>query len=144
MLKQKSKLQSPGICAPLVPGGLVGLNSANLAKHFSEDPWVKPLHIQTCTTWFLNSPVDADPRTDIHRISMKGAMAMNSLKQISKSLSFLSLLAIMLLLCSHLGRAQELAATLSGLVADSSGAVIPNASISIALNGVNPFYLPHH
>jgi hypothetical protein len=36
-----------------------------------------------------------------------------------------------------MGRAQELTATLSGLVADSTGAVIPNASISIALNGVN-------
>jgi hypothetical protein len=36
-----------------------------------------------------------------------------------------------------MGRAQELAATLSGTVTDSTGASIPHASIAIALNGVN-------
>jgi hypothetical protein len=35
------------------------------------------------------------------------------------------------------GRAQELSATLSGTVTDPAGAVIPHASIAIALNGVN-------
>ena len=33
-------------------------------------------------------------------------------------------------------RAQELSATLSGLVTDSTGAVIPNATVTITLNGV--------
>jgi Carboxypeptidase regulatory-like domain/TonB-dependent Receptor Plug Domain len=50
---------------------------------------------------------------------------------------WLGLLAIVLLLCPFLGHAQELTATLSGTVTDSSGAVIPNASISVTLNGVN-------
>ncbi|MGB6191008.1 MAG: carboxypeptidase regulatory-like domain-containing protein, partial [Terracidiphilus sp.] len=44
----------------------------------------------------------------------------------------------MLLLCSPIaGRAQELTATLSGTVTDASGAVIPNAQVTITLNGVN-------
>jgi hypothetical protein len=49
----------------------------------------------------------------------------------------LALLAIALLLCPLAARAQELAATLSGVVTDSSGAVIPRAAITITLNGVN-------
>jgi len=43
----------------------------------------------------------------------------------------------LLLLCTLAGRTQELSATLSGIVTDSSGAVIPNASVSISLTGVN-------
>ncbi|HEX3893118.1 MAG TPA: carboxypeptidase regulatory-like domain-containing protein [Terracidiphilus sp.] len=35
------------------------------------------------------------------------------------------------------GSAQELAATLSGTVTDTSGALVPNAAITITLNGVN-------
>jgi hypothetical protein len=46
-------------------------------------------------------------------------------------------LTILLLFLPSMGRTQELSATLSGTVTDSSGAVIPHASISIALNGVN-------
>src|ERR1035437_4260488 len=51
--------------------------------------------------------------------------------------SLFLLLTILLLFFPLMGRAQELAATLNGVVSDSSGAVIPHASISIALNGVN-------
>ncbi|MGD0939227.1 MAG: carboxypeptidase regulatory-like domain-containing protein [Terracidiphilus sp.] len=51
--------------------------------------------------------------------------------------SLLILLAILLLSLAPMGRAQELSATLSGTVTDSVGAVIPHASITIALNGVN-------
>ncbi len=49
----------------------------------------------------------------------------------------LAMLAIALVLCPTMGRAQELAATLSGVVTDSSGAVIPHAAITITQNGVN-------
>ncbi|WP_263353177.1 TonB-dependent receptor [Acidicapsa acidisoli] len=44
---------------------------------------------------------------------------------------------IALLLCPLIGRAQELTATLSGVVTDSSGAVIPHALVTITLNGDN-------
>ena len=45
--------------------------------------------------------------------------------------------AIALMLSPIVGHAQELAATLTGSVTDTSGAVIPHASIKITLNGVN-------
>jgi hypothetical protein len=64
---------------------------------------------------------------------MKGAMAMIDVKRISNH----GLLVVLLLLCPLMGRAQELAATLSGVVTDTSGAVIPHVAISITLNGVN-------
>jgi len=47
------------------------------------------------------------------------------------------LVTILLLLCPLTSHTQELAATLSGTVTDSSGAVIPNAVITITQNGVN-------
>ncbi len=50
---------------------------------------------------------------------------------------FFWLVTILLLLCPLISRAQELAATLSGTVTDRSGAVIPNATITITQNGVN-------
>jgi hypothetical protein len=46
-------------------------------------------------------------------------------------------LFLLLLLSPLASRAQELTATLSGVVTDSSGAVIPNAAITITENGVN-------
>ena len=62
----------------------------------------------------------------------------------AKSESFLKwrqplflLLTILLLSIASIGRAQELSATLSGTVTDTSGALIPHASITITLNGVN-------
>lgn len=50
---------------------------------------------------------------------------------------WLGILAIVLLLCPFVGRAQELTATLSGTVTDSSGAMIPHVTITVTLNGVN-------
>ncbi len=82
---------------------------------------------------------------------MKGAMAMTHAKQVSnRRLSFASLngvlagcrlrfwlVMILFLFSSFTVRAQELAATLSGTVTDSSGAVLPNSTITITQNGVN-------
>jgi hypothetical protein len=59
-------------------------------------------------------------------------------KSVLKERAYLFLLlAIVLMLPPLTGHAQELAATLSGSVTDTSGAVIPHASITITLNGVN-------
>ena len=51
--------------------------------------------------------------------------------------AFFFLLASVLLLSPLFAGAQELAATLSGVVTDATGAVVPHASITIAQNGVN-------
>jgi len=70
----------------------------------------------------------------------KGAMEMiNAKREFNRQRSFqtLWLVTMLTLLCPLMVRAQELAATLSGTVTDSSGAVIPRATITIALNGVN-------
>lgn len=45
-------------------------------------------------------------------------------------------LAAVFFVCPLLVRAQELSATLSGNVSDSTGAVIPNATVTVTLNGV--------
>src|ERR1700691_4480061 len=47
------------------------------------------------------------------------------------------LMTILLVFGALTARGQELSATLSGTVTDSSGAVIPHAAITITLNGVN-------
>lgn len=51
--------------------------------------------------------------------------------------SWLMLAVAALLLLSPVARAQELAGTFTGIVADSTGAVIQNATITITQNGVN-------
>jgi Carboxypeptidase regulatory-like domain len=43
----------------------------------------------------------------------------------------------LLLCCTRMVRGQELAATLNGTVTDSTGAVIPRATVSVAESGVN-------
>ena len=59
-------------------------------------------------------------------------------RSLSQGMRALFCMFALLLLCSPLiARAQELSATLSGVVTDSSGAVIPHASVAIALGGVN-------
>lgn len=45
--------------------------------------------------------------------------------------------AMLVALCPMWAGAQELAATLSGTVTDTSGAVIPNATVTVTQNGVN-------
>ncbi len=47
------------------------------------------------------------------------------------------LLTVLVLSLPPMARAQELSATLSGVVTDTTGAMIPDASIAIELNGVN-------
>ena len=60
------------------------------------------------------------------------------LRSLSQGIRTLFCMLAILLVCSPLmARAQELSATLSGVVTDSSGAVIPRASVAIALAGVN-------
>ena len=46
-------------------------------------------------------------------------------------------LSLLVLFCSINLKGQELAATLNGTVTDASGAVIPNATVTIDQNGVN-------
>jgi len=98
---------------------------------------------------------------DINWISQKGAMAMINLARFSHGFlraqrrgraeqgsakaersaklgsALFCLLAAVLLTCPLLARGQELTATLTGTVTDTTGAVIPHASISIVQNGVN-------
>ncbi len=50
--------------------------------------------------------------------------------------AMVALLAAVFFVCPLIVRAQELTATLSGIVTDSTGAVIPNATVTITLNGV--------
>ncbi len=54
-----------------------------------------------------------------------------------KPFVLLCLLALLIAICPRVVMAQELSATLTGLVTDSTGAVVPHASIAISLNGVN-------
>lgn len=100
------------------------------------------------------------PAYGLHRISKKGAMAMidaervfnhklsskqhnAALESSGKQASFIKgaptliwLFTILLLLCPMLVRAQELSATLAGAVTDTTGAVIPNATVTIVHVGV--------
>jgi Carboxypeptidase regulatory-like domain/TonB-dependent Receptor Plug Domain len=102
-----------------------------------------------------------DKRIDYHRISRRGAMIINYLERSSnhsygarcgnpvinrsfqkrslcQGIGALFCMFTVLFLCSALvARAQELSATLSGIVSDSSGAVIPHAAVAITLSGVN-------
>jgi hypothetical protein len=68
-------------------------------------------------------------------LALDGAAKMKSL--IKRCPSLFILVTILLLFLPSMARTQELSATLSGTVTDSTGALIPHASISIALNGVN-------
>jgi hypothetical protein len=111
--------------------------------------------------WRQNSSVDAhqrihtitcikrkDTMTMIHQRSsnrlllpQRGYPALNSSPRgkslLQRNCVLCCLLAILLVFSPSMARAQELAATLMGVVSDTSGAVIPNASITIELNGVN-------
>ena len=61
----------------------------------------------------------------------------NRAKFIRLKLFLLVFMTVLLGLAPQSMRGQELSATLSGSVTDVSGAVIPHATITIALNGVN-------
>jgi hypothetical protein len=81
---------------------------------------------------------------DINRTSKKGATAMIYFRGLfveffrtKRGPVLLSLLAVVFLLSSMFAGAQELSATLSGVVTDATGAVIPHASVTVAQNGVN-------
>ena len=55
----------------------------------------------------------------------------------ARHIAFLLAVFAAVILCTCRTSAQELTATLSGTVTDSSGAVIPNAVVKVSLNGVN-------
>ena len=105
----------------------------------------------------MNSPVDPRVRIDTKRSQKKGAMAMIDLNRVLNqspssihslaSLRFpngrhslnlrgvlVGLFALALIVCPLIAGAQELTATLSGAVTDSTGAVIPKAAVSITQN----------
>jgi hypothetical protein len=147
MLEQKSSLRSPGIGLQSLPGKLYSLRSTASPYGFSENPGVNIFLIMHVFHTYV--------RMNVHRVSEKGAMAMIDVKQFSQHVhiaecgsvqgrscikgrsSLLWLLAIVLMCSPLMGRAQELAATLNGVVTDTTGAVIPHASISIVLDGIN-------
>ncbi|MBW4037854.1 MAG: TonB-dependent receptor [Acidobacteria bacterium] len=75
---------------------------------------------------------------NLHRISMKGAMAMIDSIQNTKRLSLLWLLMVVVLIAAgpRVLVGQEMAGTFTGVITDTSGAVVPNAKITIRLDGV--------
>jgi hypothetical protein len=81
---------------------------------------------------------------DINWTSKKGATAMIDFRGLfvefcrtKRGPVLLSLLAVMFLLTPMFAGAQELSATLSGVVTDANEAVIPHASVTVTQNGVN-------
>ena len=78
-----------------------------------------------------------NPSFSSHSLCRASDRSAQSKSSTSRCGWLLGLLTILLLLCPLSSRAQELAATLSGTVTDTSGAVIPNATVTITLNGVN-------
>src|ERR1035437_584631 len=81
--------------------------------------------------------------TDIQRVSLPWLSSYRLRRALGGSATqkacrrVLAVLGVLLLFCPLASQGQELAATLSGTVTDTSGAVIPRATITIALNGVN-------
>ena len=159
MQKQKSPLSNPGFAAKS-PGSRPHSRSAALDNRFSEFPRVNSIPAKpfSMALEFTRRYV---PAYGHHTIPKKGAMAMIDAEQVftlkpsvqclnpslegsghQKSLfqgptTFFWLLAVLCLLVPLTGRAQELSATLSGTVSDTTGAVIPNATVTITQNGVN-------
>jgi Carboxypeptidase regulatory-like domain/TonB-dependent Receptor Plug Domain len=86
-----------------------------------------------------------------HKISKKGAMAMIDAERVFKQKlssapdrkrfggprSCFGFLVALLFCFTVMGRAQELTATLSGTVTDTTGAVVPGAQVTVTLNGTN-------
>src|SRR5215469_3740014 len=66
-----------------------------------------------------------------HRLSFAGLNEAPSLRPL------FWLVMILLLVCPVISRAQELTATLSGVVTDTSGAVIPNANVTLTQTSTN-------
>ena len=159
MQEQKSPLQCPSKAASLCDEP-VCCGPAALDSKISANPRVitrlaKPL---TAAFEFTRRYV---PAYGHHKISKKGAMTMIDVERglnrwlssqrlnsplecsaqrkssIKRPLPVFCLLTFLLLLCPLVVRGQELAATLSGTVTDTTGAVIPHAAIKITLNGVN-------
>ncbi len=69
-----------------------------------------------------------------HRLSFAG---LNGAPEATCLRPLCWLVMILLLVCPGLSRAQQLTATLSGVVTDSSGAVIPNATVTVTQTSTN-------
>ena len=161
MQRYKASLWNSAIGGPQLVEPLDGLRSTVSQRNFFEDPALNDplaifqilsfktyLSIRTrvsALTGFqkrgAKAMIDIQRHSDRPCNSRRVSVAADGASQLESLLkrrpSLFLLLTILLLSVVAMGRAQELSATLSGTITDASGAVIPHASVAIALNGVN-------
>jgi hypothetical protein len=77
------------------------------------------------------------PSRSSRRVNLAAGGFAKSESFIKRCPSLFILLAVLLLSLPQLGHTQELSATLSGVITDATGALVPHASVTVALNGVS-------